>query len=443
MAIKNSLELDRLLEKRSFERINLVENPTPKAIFVEPYVLKKASAICDAVRNLYSAREWYGFLVSKDKLNICDILLERNETNHGSYTNISPVSIAVGAERAKQLGLSIIGWIHSHASFPVFFSGTDRNNMDVVLNSVSLNTRAISAYEEVKIDSSQVITGEENQTYMANFLFKLDENTDNKVRKVKLFQPVYTGWSYNIVVNDKGEHYQETSVLEEKIFSGTRSVSHILKDLVTAEREEKREVNVDEINAEVKGKIKGRTAFSECFMPPQFRGGPYEKSDEEYDEIPRREADKQGKTRKPTVWIPNYPRADKFPTEPDAIDTLIKKAKNALENIRRPPKISETEVRDFVRTITLYAESESESKIINLYRKIERYISETTGLSIPEEGEDLQIEEIQFLTFYARESRKFANLIRGINKLQRNHEKRFSQTLETYVNKSGNDAKQK
>lgn len=253
--IKDRSMLERLLQKKEGEVITLIEKPYPDKIKIEDYALQKAFSICNAVKekSFLSSKEWYGFLVSPDKKRITDIYLEKNEVNEGAYTKISEEAIAKVAERVKSEKKYVVGWIHSHAGMGVFFSQTDAGNIQTVLNSVSLNTRVHSSNEEVLIDNLEVILDNSAEKPKGGLIVKINGEV-NKINGIKIFEPVYTGWSYNIVVNDRGEHYEEVAVVQEKPFTKKTKILRNKSELIIIPTLKR--VNYAKIQEEVKEKIR-------------------------------------------------------------------------------------------------------------------------------------------------------------------------------------------
>lgn len=50
----------------------------------------------------------------------------------------------------------------------------------------------------------------------ADLCVLLEAPPDTMVRNVRLLTPVLTGWSYNLVVNDRGAMHAEVAVIEER-----------------------------------------------------------------------------------------------------------------------------------------------------------------------------------------------------------------------------------
>ncbi len=258
MKIINKNSLEKLLGREDRKEIIFIESPIPEKIDIEDYVIKKANEICKAVRDLFGwGTEWYGFLVSENN-KIVDIALEKNEVNQCAYTRISPESIARAAYKAQDQNKKVSGWIHSHGSMSVFFSGTDAENIKTVLNSVSLNNRAYYKNEEIISDNLSVIIND-NMRNISGLAVKIDGNRYLNVDKVTIFEPVYVGWSYNIVVNDKGEHYQEIATIEEKLLTKETNMARYPAELNLIATD--KVVDYESLKEEVSSIITRRSSF--------------------------------------------------------------------------------------------------------------------------------------------------------------------------------------
>ena len=206
-----------VLAQRSPKRVVLNREPYPKKLLIEDHALKKAHEICVRVReHCGGPREWYGYLMAReaDLRVVVDILLERNDEMSRHYTRISGKAIAQAADRARGAQGRIVGGIHSHAASYVFFSHVDDRNIAQVVSSVSLDTAKLTAREEL-LDPLVVDMGGEAHTEGAALCVQLDVQPGTSVAGARLLAPVFTGWSYNLVINDRRETDAEVAVLEE------------------------------------------------------------------------------------------------------------------------------------------------------------------------------------------------------------------------------------
>ncbi len=258
--------LEKLLRPRQKKLVGMVDTPFPQAINIQDYVFRKSRAICYNVkRNYGSSREWYGLLVSEraDPSTVTEVYLEENSSNESAYTSMLGHSIAAAAERAGKEDRVVVGWIHSHGALSVFFSGTDRRNMEVVLNSVSANTRKQVAYEEVLFDKTSIMVNGETVNNNGGVLIDIDSPQLIMPTAARILQPLYLGWSYNIVVNDAGHHHQEISFLEEKVLTKEEKTWNLDAKLNLIHTD--RTLDLDGLAKEVNEKIGGK-------RPRRFEG---------------------------------------------------------------------------------------------------------------------------------------------------------------------------
>ena len=191
--------------------------PIPSTVRIGDGALDKAQRICDLVKKIHGiSMEWYGFMISKKDRpdTVIDIVIGHQESN-AAHTQMDGASISEVSHRVQtSMPDSLItGWIHSHANFGTIFSETDQNNMETVLNSVYLNTRTPTRVPY------QLIEGEMNITYdqagkLATISGSLDTDMHVQVQgipvrnynnlAIRMLQPVLVGWSYSLVVNEKG-----------------------------------------------------------------------------------------------------------------------------------------------------------------------------------------------------------------------------------------------
>lgn len=209
----------------------------PGEILIARYAREKAFKINELVLKVHGGSfEWYGFTIAnRDHPElILDIGLPRNDENVDHYTRIDPEMIA-----EFQQGLppeSIInGWIHSHGALDlVHFSATDNENNRAVLDYVTTLMRKVLAKREIVVeDLSLLVEGRYSEGELTRGSVTLI--TDTQVRDARIFEAVYGGFSYAIVIGDGGWHEQEIHYKRRAILSGETETSMKRADLVLVE----------------------------------------------------------------------------------------------------------------------------------------------------------------------------------------------------------------
>ncbi len=211
-------------EKRRAEReANPALALVPKTVRVTEDVLNKAFTLCQLVKEVHEeSMEWYGFLLAKRTQPelACDFTFGKQDSSAG-HTKMSGEDIAkcieeIESSRGKEWIIN--GWIHSHAGFNTFFSGTDQENRMTVLNSVYANTRrqfqrpyqfmqgeqSVCKLDDTLMLSSAsptdpvvIVSGEDAKSVSPELL--------QKIFKSRMLQEAWLGFSYSIVVNEKRE----------------------------------------------------------------------------------------------------------------------------------------------------------------------------------------------------------------------------------------------
>lgn len=197
------------LEKKKLEKV--VINAMPKQITITDYAKEKAFKVNELVKEAFDGSyEWYGFLLAKSKKPhiITDIGFGKNSQNQYAYTKIDPESID---EFRNSLDADIIinGWIHSHGNLGLkHFSGTDDRNQETVLSYVcSLLKKPI---EKIEIPI-------ENIEFLIDNQYKKKDLkggtvtivSDNEISQARIFETIYGGFSYAVVIGDEGWSHQE------------------------------------------------------------------------------------------------------------------------------------------------------------------------------------------------------------------------------------------
>jgi len=263
MRIKN---LDSLKRKEAQE-IEL--SSLPKKIRIHDYALEKGYKTNELVKKVHkSSYEWYGFLLAKkeDPETVIDIGMGENGSNGMAYTKIEPEKIQefLAALPADYL---INGWIHSHGDMNFrHFSGTDDSNMSTVLSFTSLATRKPINKKEILVDDLSLIAGSyDNEALKKGSLSVVLEGEGARAQKAKIFETIFGGFSYSIVVGD--EKWNEQTICYERKSLLTGETKHtklesekeqsLLEIIVTGRKVEGKDL--EDLKKEVKDKIKPDT----------------------------------------------------------------------------------------------------------------------------------------------------------------------------------------
>jgi hypothetical protein len=204
----------------------------PEQVLITDYAKAKAFLVSELVRRVHEAAyEWYGFTLGERGRPevIVDVGLPDNEENQENYTSISPELIAAYQESLPP-GLVINGWLHSHGTLEYrHFSPTDEVNQAAVLDYVtSLIMMPVAQKEVVIRDLALMVMGEGETPATASVtLF-----TDVPVGRAQLFETVYGGFCFAIVIGDEGWSRQEIHYKKRGILTGETMVSHREADLM-------------------------------------------------------------------------------------------------------------------------------------------------------------------------------------------------------------------
>uniref|UniRef100_A0A7C3Z2V7 JAB domain-containing protein n=1 Tax=Desulfobacca acetoxidans TaxID=60893 RepID=A0A7C3Z2V7_9BACT len=233
------------LERRVPLEIALTSRPTQ--ILMTDYARAKAFLVSDLVRQVHGAAyEWYGFtLAERQKPEvIVDVGLPDNDENQENYTRLSPERI-VAYQETLPAGLVINGWLHSHGALAYReFSAVDGENQATVLDYVTSALMAPVARKEVVIrDLALRILGEDDALDQALGALADDGApgaapasvilvTDAPVSRARLFETVYGGFCFAVVIGDEGWTKQEIHYKTRGLLTGETQVSYQEADLI-------------------------------------------------------------------------------------------------------------------------------------------------------------------------------------------------------------------
>jgi hypothetical protein len=234
----------------------------PEKIFLTRYASDKAFKINELVRTLHQdSFEWYGFTIgTRDHPElICDLGLPRNTENIQQYTRVDAEMIS-GFQEGLPPDRIITGWIHSHGSMNFQgFSSTDAANQLTVLDYVTARLRRPLAKKEIVIQDLALLAQE---AFSPQDLEKGNVCliTDVPVTSAQIWETVYGGFCYSIVVGDAGWHHQEIYYKTRGILSGETRVSHQDAELVLVDTGRTlTESDITALREEVKEKIQPLT----------------------------------------------------------------------------------------------------------------------------------------------------------------------------------------
>jgi hypothetical protein len=222
----------------------------PDRVLITDFAKAKAFAVSEAVRRVHGeAFEWYGFALAErgQPEIIVDLGLPENDENRETYTSLSPESIAAYQETLPP-GLIINGWLHSHGALEFRqFSPVDDVNQATVLDYVTSLLKLPVAKKEVVIRDLALmvmrdaatwdpargeIPGEEAARLAQGSVTLI---TDAPVSRARLFETVYGGFCYAIVIGDEGWTRQEIHYKTRGVLTGETLISKRDADLVLVE----------------------------------------------------------------------------------------------------------------------------------------------------------------------------------------------------------------
>ena len=218
------------LKKSASREILLAE--LPQEIALTRYARDKAYKINELVREIHQrSYEWYGFTLAfrQQPDVIVDIGLPVNDQNQDQYVRLAPEKIAAYRDSLPE-NLVINGWLHSHGTLEYrHFSPTDEVNQAAVLDYVtSLIMMPVAQKEVVIRDLALMVMGEGETPATASVtLF-----TDVPVGRAQLFETVYGGFCFAIVIGDEGWTRQEIHYKKRGILTGETLISHREADLM-------------------------------------------------------------------------------------------------------------------------------------------------------------------------------------------------------------------
>lgn len=199
----------------------------PEAILLTDYARQKAFLINQLVREQHGrSYEWYGFTlgtVAEPEL-ILDIGLPVNEQNLEQYVSLTPEQIAAFRDSLPR-HLMINGWIHSHGDLELHrFSDLDAANQVTVLDFVTAQLRCPVAKVQVLIEDLVLLAADSSQDLdLASGSVSLI--TDVPVRRAELWEMVYGGFCYALVIGDSGWHTQEIYHKKRGILTGSLTIT--------------------------------------------------------------------------------------------------------------------------------------------------------------------------------------------------------------------------
>ncbi|MEW6387699.1 MAG: hypothetical protein AB1491_09325 [Thermodesulfobacteriota bacterium] len=234
----------------------------PEKIFLSRYASDKAFKINELVRTLYQdSYEWYGFTIgTRDNPElISDLGLPRNNENIQQYTRVEAEMIS-GYQDELPPHLIITGWIHSHGSMDFKgFSSTDAANHLTVLDYVTARSKKPLAKREILVQNLALLVQEDfspRDLEKGNVCLV----TDAPVTAAQIWETVYGGFCYSIVIGDAGWHHQEIYYKTRGILSGETRVSHQEAELVLVDTGRTlTELDITALSEEVKEKIQPQT----------------------------------------------------------------------------------------------------------------------------------------------------------------------------------------
>lgn len=152
--------------------------------------------------------EVYSLSVGSNHI-IEDILIPAQDVNHASvHVDTKSLLEVMPIIRSKQL--TILGWNHSHASFSVFFSGTDYNNQDIILN----DTANYRQWHSMKVKYAYGMTVNVNREYYGL--------VSTQIFTGKVFHEE----AYFKVVNPLPENWDDTDLRKEMVQALSKKVTY-------------------------------------------------------------------------------------------------------------------------------------------------------------------------------------------------------------------------
>lgn len=222
----------------------------PSKVAARKGIIEKAAMVSKMVSEVGGGSyEWYGLLVadaSNPRVAVDFILPERQEVG-GSFVRVDGHYVRKAVDELDRKNIlngtdyKIVGWIHNHASFNTFHSGTDDRNTMSLLGTTAYNSReyisksmgTVSKGLGVWEGDAFIIKGDEGSPDME---YKIDlskfsvsmgkEKAKDEVEKIlsapaEMKEKVSVGFCYSIVVNNAGSRpHCEIAIAAESTLSG-------------------------------------------------------------------------------------------------------------------------------------------------------------------------------------------------------------------------------
>lgn len=222
MRLKNLGQLKKASPKE------VIFTQLPEVIHLSDYAREKAFLINKLVRQQFQrSYEWYGFTLGRRAAPelIVDIGLPVQDQNLEQYVSLAPEKIAVFRDSLPE-DLLINGWIHSHGNLSLHqFSDLDQANHATVLDFVTAELRLPLAKVQVLIGDLTLLVADSWQEADLR-AGSVSLITDVPIKHAELWELVYGGFCYAIVIGDSGWHLQEIHYKKRGLLSGQVSVWH-------------------------------------------------------------------------------------------------------------------------------------------------------------------------------------------------------------------------
>lgn len=200
----------------------------PRVVQLTRYAYEKAFLINQLVREQHErSYEWYGFTLAWrwQPEVVIDIGLPVNEQNLEQYVRLAPEKIAAFRDSLAP-DLLINGWIHSHGNLQLRqFSDLDTANQTTVLDFVTAELRLPLAKRMVRIDDLNLLWADDWQPEDLR-AGSVSLITDAPVSRAEIWEMVYGGFCYAIVIGDAGWHTQEIYYKRRGLLTGQESIQH-------------------------------------------------------------------------------------------------------------------------------------------------------------------------------------------------------------------------
>lgn len=254
-------DIDRLLARAMRKKQEQVQDVIPKEIKIAKNARLKSSPTLGKIvaEEGGSPYEWYSLMVARKndpEYIVRDIVLPANQDVSGGHVQVNGAEILKVNERLRSsTDLYVVGWMHNHAEFSTFHSGTDKANMELVLNSVSLNTEKsvhknfelFLSKPEFKLEHGRLsVAGKELEDVVLEYSLKHPEKIEEMLQRfgiqlngrlapevalellkellsaseLETKEPRIAGFAFSIVVNNEDSTpYTEIAVIEEDMLT--------------------------------------------------------------------------------------------------------------------------------------------------------------------------------------------------------------------------------